>query len=269
MTDQGNRLSYILINPSPDTRLELHDVVWVHSANIIDNTLKWTQYESYKYYRMLFSTLSVPLLQVPDQTRPPLSGTQSREQQEVQHRAHWEPQVRYAGQHPSVRDKQNKTNIVLKHCQRGETTTHSRNQEMVRQRAIQSDGPRIFSTFSLRELSCAGCAWTFSITMGMFYLCIFLFSKQRAGDTEVHLMKNCMYLYPCMCMFCTASCTCVCVCMYCMCVQVCEWMCMYAYGSRARHCQFYLDSQMNLLPNESQGMYFCVLLCVVGVFHHT
>uniref|UniRef100_A0A8C7VG93 Potassium sodium-activated channel subfamily T member 2b n=1 Tax=Oncorhynchus mykiss TaxID=8022 RepID=A0A8C7VG93_ONCMY len=27
MTDQGNRLSYILINPSPDTRLELHDVV--------------------------------------------------------------------------------------------------------------------------------------------------------------------------------------------------------------------------------------------------
>uniref|UniRef100_A0A672ZDB4 RCK N-terminal domain-containing protein n=1 Tax=Sphaeramia orbicularis TaxID=375764 RepID=A0A672ZDB4_9TELE len=26
MTDQGNRLSYILINPSPDTRLELHDV---------------------------------------------------------------------------------------------------------------------------------------------------------------------------------------------------------------------------------------------------
>uniref|UniRef100_A0AAR2JN85 Potassium sodium-activated channel subfamily T member 2b n=1 Tax=Pygocentrus nattereri TaxID=42514 RepID=A0AAR2JN85_PYGNA len=25
MTDQGNRLSYILINPSPDTRLELHD----------------------------------------------------------------------------------------------------------------------------------------------------------------------------------------------------------------------------------------------------
>ncbi|MEQ2162810.1 hypothetical protein GOODEAATRI_023752 [Goodea atripinnis] len=27
MTDQGNRLSYILINPSPDTRLDLHDVV--------------------------------------------------------------------------------------------------------------------------------------------------------------------------------------------------------------------------------------------------
>uniref|UniRef100_A0A8C2XPC9 Potassium sodium-activated channel subfamily T member 2b n=1 Tax=Cyclopterus lumpus TaxID=8103 RepID=A0A8C2XPC9_CYCLU len=29
MTDQGNRLSYILINPSPDTRLELHDVVYL------------------------------------------------------------------------------------------------------------------------------------------------------------------------------------------------------------------------------------------------
>uniref|UniRef100_A0A8C4ZXP9 Potassium sodium-activated channel subfamily T member 2b n=1 Tax=Gadus morhua TaxID=8049 RepID=A0A8C4ZXP9_GADMO len=29
MTDQGNRLSYILINPSPDARLELHDVVYL------------------------------------------------------------------------------------------------------------------------------------------------------------------------------------------------------------------------------------------------
>uniref|UniRef100_A0A8C6PDK6 Potassium sodium-activated channel subfamily T member 2b n=1 Tax=Nothobranchius furzeri TaxID=105023 RepID=A0A8C6PDK6_NOTFU len=29
MTDQGNRLSYILINPSPDTRLELQDVVYL------------------------------------------------------------------------------------------------------------------------------------------------------------------------------------------------------------------------------------------------
>ncbi|XP_056144407.1 potassium channel subfamily T member 2 [Lampris incognitus] len=29
MTDQENRLSYILINPSPDTRLELHDVVYL------------------------------------------------------------------------------------------------------------------------------------------------------------------------------------------------------------------------------------------------
>ncbi|XP_046895118.1 potassium channel subfamily T member 2 [Hypomesus transpacificus] len=29
MSDQGNRLSYILINPSPDTRLELHDVVYL------------------------------------------------------------------------------------------------------------------------------------------------------------------------------------------------------------------------------------------------
>uniref|UniRef100_A0A3Q2C678 Potassium channel subfamily T member 2-like n=1 Tax=Cyprinodon variegatus TaxID=28743 RepID=A0A3Q2C678_CYPVA len=29
MTDQGNRLSYILINPSPDTRLDLNDVVYL------------------------------------------------------------------------------------------------------------------------------------------------------------------------------------------------------------------------------------------------
>ncbi|KAJ8373206.1 hypothetical protein AAFF_G00270390 [Aldrovandia affinis] len=29
VTDQGNTLSYILINPSPDTRLELHDVVYL------------------------------------------------------------------------------------------------------------------------------------------------------------------------------------------------------------------------------------------------
>lgn len=60
--------------------------------------------------------LSAPHLQVPDQTRPPLPGTQSgRQQQEVQRRALREPQVRYAGQHPSVRDKK-KTNVLSKHC---------------------------------------------------------------------------------------------------------------------------------------------------------
>uniref|UniRef100_A0A667XUI5 Potassium sodium-activated channel subfamily T member 2b n=1 Tax=Myripristis murdjan TaxID=586833 RepID=A0A667XUI5_9TELE len=84
MTDQGNRLSYILINPSPDTRLELHDVSKQHEINSITG-----------YY--LPPRLRLPLLhshlQVPDQTRPPLPGAQSREQQEVQHRAHREPQV--------------------------------------------------------------------------------------------------------------------------------------------------------------------------------
>lgn len=80
-------------------------------------------------------------------------------------------------------------------------------------------GPHSFS--SLGELIGASLAWTFSITMGMFYLCTFLFSKRRAADTEVHLMKNCMYLYLCMCMLCTASCMCsVCVCM-CECVNEC------------------------------------------------
>ncbi|KAF0032806.1 hypothetical protein F2P81_015096 [Scophthalmus maximus] len=34
LTDQGNRLSYILINPSPDTRLELHDVVCCHEHTL-------------------------------------------------------------------------------------------------------------------------------------------------------------------------------------------------------------------------------------------
>uniref|UniRef100_A0A8C1YZT7 RCK N-terminal domain-containing protein n=1 Tax=Cyprinus carpio TaxID=7962 RepID=A0A8C1YZT7_CYPCA len=35
MTDQGNRLSYILINPSPDTRLELHDVVYLIRPDLL------------------------------------------------------------------------------------------------------------------------------------------------------------------------------------------------------------------------------------------
>lgn len=59
-------------------------------------------------------------------------------------------------------------------------------------------------------------------------------------------------------MLCSASCKCS---VY---VQwVCEWMWMYVYGSGARHCQFYLDSQRNLLPNESQGVYFSVLFVIV------
>lgn len=69
-------------------------------------------------------------------------------------------------------------------------------------------GPRVSSMLRLTELRGARHAWTFSITMGMFYLCTFLFSKRRAADTEVHLMKNCMYLYLCMCMLCSASCMC-------------------------------------------------------------
>ncbi|XP_052408677.1 potassium channel subfamily T member 2 [Carassius gibelio] len=35
MTDQGNRLSYILINPSPDTHLELHDVVYLIRPDLL------------------------------------------------------------------------------------------------------------------------------------------------------------------------------------------------------------------------------------------
>ncbi|XP_056088586.1 potassium channel subfamily T member 2 isoform X4 [Rhinichthys klamathensis goyatoka] len=35
MTDPGNRLSYILINPSPDTRLELHDVVYLIRPDLL------------------------------------------------------------------------------------------------------------------------------------------------------------------------------------------------------------------------------------------
>lgn len=43
------------------------------------------------------------------------------------------------------------------------------------------------------------------LTMGMFYLCTFLFSKPRAADTEVHLMikkkkkKNPVRIYICVC----------------------------------------------------------------------
>lgn len=87
--------------------------------------------------------LSVAHLQVPYQTRPPLSGTQSGRQQEVQRRALREPQVRYAGQHPSVRDKKDKYTVKAL-PERGDTTTHSgersRNQGVVRQKGMQPDG---------------------------------------------------------------------------------------------------------------------------------
>lgn len=54
MTDQGNRLSYILINPSPDTRLELHDVVWVHTTKYNWYHCKVNTVWKEKYYRSLF-----------------------------------------------------------------------------------------------------------------------------------------------------------------------------------------------------------------------
>lgn len=141
-----------------------------------------------------------------------------------------------------------------------------RNGEMERDPGQMAHGPSIFSTFSLGELRGAGHAWTFSIKMGMFYLCTFLFSKRRAADTEVHLMKNSMYLYQCMCMLCAASCMCsVCVCMCVLYVCVSVWMNVCVYGSRARHCQFYLDSQRNRPPTESQGMSFCCRRCVLSL----
>lgn len=140
---------------------------------------------------LLYSS-AVPHLQVPDQTRPPLSGTQSREQQEMQRWAHREPQVRYPGQHPSVRHRKKRDEYTVK------TFPEKRNHNTLSggrsQRAMRPVGSRIFSAFRLSELSGGGHAWTFSTTMGMFYLCTFLFSKQRPGDTEVHLMTNCTYL---------------------------------------------------------------------------
>lgn len=96
--------------------------------------------------------------------------------------------------------------------------------------------PHISSTFSLSKPRGARHAWTFSI-IGMFYLCTFLFSKRRAADTEVHLKKTFTYLYLCTCMLCTASCT---VCMFVSMYGCTVWVSTraYAYGSKARHCQF-------------------------------
>lgn len=63
------------------------------------------------YYRgLIWHPLPVPDLQVPDQAGSPLPGAQSGEQQEVQRWTVREPQVRYAGQHPPVRD--NKTQVL-------------------------------------------------------------------------------------------------------------------------------------------------------------
>ena len=69
----------------------------------------------------------------------------------------------------------------------------------------------------------------FSITMGMFYLCTILFSKQRPADTEVHLMKKLfvfisVYVHVMYCiMYVQGVCMCVCVC---TCVSECVRMFM-------------------------------------------
>lgn len=80
--------------------------------------------------------LSFPHLQVPDQTRPPLSGPQSGQQQEVQRRAIGEPQVRYAGQHPSVRDGK-KRQMYCQNTAREKTETLAGDaREMLRHRGM-------------------------------------------------------------------------------------------------------------------------------------
>lgn len=88
------------------------------APNIIDSAATLTQRENRYEILKDSACVSAPHLQVPDQTRPPLSGTQSGQQQEVQRRALREPQVRHAGQHPSVRDKKKKGQIYCQNTAR-------------------------------------------------------------------------------------------------------------------------------------------------------
>lgn len=120
-------------------------------------------------------------VQVPDQTGPSLSGTQPEHQQEVQCWTLREPQVRNAGQHPSVMDR-NRINtlpiVERKECSR------------------MTPDPRTHVGSPCMDLLSQ---------LAMFYLCTFSFLTLSAADTEVHLMKKCRYLYLCSCA-CRAPC---------------------------------------------------------------
>lgn len=104
------------------------------------------------------------------------------------------------------------------------------------------------------------------LTMGMFYLCTFLFSKLRAADTEVHLMKKKKKLYVFISVYVHVMCASTVCSLYGVCVlYVCraEWMYMYAPGSKARHCQFHVDSQL-----KAKGCFLCPSLCCWCVLLH-
>lgn len=137
------------------------------ALNVIYETVKWAQCENSKYYRMLFATMSVPHLQVSNQTRSPLSGTQSGEQQEMQRWALWEPQVWYTGQHPSVRD-------MKIYCQNTAETpaAHSggrtRNQELVRWHKVQRDGTQALHSVNSEEPNAPGSFLQYSTVQNSF-----------------------------------------------------------------------------------------------------
>lgn len=108
--------------------------------------------------------------------------------------------------------------------ERGETTTNLRHQEIVRWKAMQPDWPSYFLTLS--ELSSARCAWTFSITMGMFYLCTFLFSESwghRSAFNEKLYVFISMYVHV---LYCIMYVQVVCMCVLYVCASVNECVCL-------------------------------------------
>lgn len=118
--------------------------------------------------------LSWPHLQVPDQTRPTLSGTQSGQQQKVQRWALREPQVRYAGQHPSVKDRKKTCTVKTLPERREKNNTRKRDS---RNGEAQRDVARwhMALVFILGQLR--GHAWTFSNDGNVFIYAPFSFQS--------------------------------------------------------------------------------------------
>lgn len=194
MTDQGNRLSYILINPSPDTRLELHDVVWVPSTlREVDDPLKmntaWggggisiTSGCVCLLYRYLIRP--DPLSLVPNQgsSRKCSAGLSESHRFDTTDSTHlWGTKTLTDRQCRQTTDPDGEGTATDTWGWRG-------NQELIRWSGMQR---LILSTFSPDWTPrCQTCMDLFSSTMnGMFYLCTY-FQSIDLRDTEVHLKKN-------------------------------------------------------------------------------
>lgn len=96
------------------------------------------------------------------------------------------------------------------------------------------------------------------LTMGMFYLCTFLFSKLRAADTEVHLMKKktvCIYIRVCACSVCIS------------CVQFVLYVCRAEWMYTCSRVESKTLPILCGQPNDSQGVFFVsfsvLLVCFV------
>ena len=147
--------------------------------------------------------MSVRHLQVPDQTRPPLSGTQSGQRQKVHRRPLREPQVRYAGQHPSVRDKKKDKYTVRTLQRRGETTTRSwgersRNQERDAARWHLAFSPHSVSMNS--EVPDITCMDLFYNDGNVLFMHLPIFKAESCGHKSAFNEKTvCIYICVCAC----------------------------------------------------------------------